>query len=150
MPTDTTQSTSTPKPYGENSAITTAGLGAGGFTSLGTAVGSVVPGIGTGIGFAVGAGLDLLSGIFGSASKRRAEKRAQEANLKNQNIDRRYQWDVYDARRDEEVDTIPYQVAMAKGNARNRAQMRLYGDPNYGNLNYIDTPDLENQVAMLG
>ncbi len=126
--------------YGNNYS---SALGAGGFTAIG---GALAPLTG-GISVAVGAGLDLIAGIFGSGAKRKEEKRQEQRQIDNANIDKNNQWQAYEDRRNKMMDNPEYNQAMLNASRQSWANI---GSPVLARPDAYDYLDVQKQIAQQG
>lgn len=135
-----TTATTPAQSYGNNYS---SALGAGGFTAIG---GALAPLTG-GISVAVGAGLDLIAGIFGASSKRKEEKRQEQRQIDNANIDKNNQWQAYEDRRNKMMDSPEYHNAMLNASRQSWANI---GSPVLARPDAYDYLDVQEQIAQQG
>jgi len=96
----------------------------GGFGAIGAGVGTLIGGpAGTILGGAIGAGVDIIAGLFGQSSKRRAERQAASLQIEMANQDRQYAWQVREDQRDKYIDTPQYASAMLNANNQSMANI---------------------------
>ena len=99
--------------------------------SSGASLGSIIPGVGTGVGAVVGGAVGFISGLFGSSSRKRAERRRRSAAIRQETLRRKRL--ILQANLDDEVITYNYNKALRDENRLYAAQANFYAKNNLSN-----------------